>query len=172
MKKIGLLLVAGLLAVSSAQCAPATKDTKDAKAAQPASPSMATDFTLQDTRQDTITLSDYRGKKAVLLFFWTTWCPFCQKELGMLKTQYASLAKDGVELLAVDVGEEPDKVIAYVSSSFLPYRVLMDKDTAVAYAYELVGVPSYVLVDKDGKVVFKENFFPHSYNDLLQQRAQ
>lgn len=141
-----------------------------ASAALAKAPLVAPDFTLQDTHQDEITLSSYKkDNKPVLLFFWTTWCPFCQKELPVLKDMYSGLVKDGVEVLSINIGEDPNKVIDFVKPYRLPFRVLLDKDTTASNAYKLVGVPSYVLVGKNGDIVFQDNFFPSDYKNLVEK---
>ncbi|MFA4842217.1 MAG: TlpA disulfide reductase family protein [Candidatus Omnitrophota bacterium] len=125
------------------------------------------DFQLQDLVGETVSLSDYKGKQPVLLFFWTTWCPFCRKELKVLNEKHASLTRDGLEVLAIDIGEPWEKVDNFVKSFGLNFLVLLDKDTNTAEAYDIVGVPTFVLVDKKGNIVFKDNFFPARYKDLL-----
>ncbi|MBP7215966.1 MAG: TlpA family protein disulfide reductase [Candidatus Omnitrophica bacterium] len=135
---------------------------------KPRSAKFAPDFSLQDTRQDNVTLSEYKNKNPVLLFFWTTWCPFCQKEIRNLNSQYGSLVKDGFEVIAINVGERADVVESFISSFYLSFRVLLDKDTAVATQYGILGVPTYVLVDKEGKIIFKDNYFPQEeYKALI-----
>jgi peroxiredoxin len=138
-------------------------DKYKAKAQEKANPEAvltpAPDFTLQDIYQDEYALSNYKDKP-VLLFFWTTWCPFCEKELRVLNDMYATLTQDGIEVLSVNVGELPDKVTGYIRQNNVAFRVLLDKDTSVASSYVLLGVPTYVLVDKEGNIVFRDNYFP------------
>lgn len=129
--------------------------------------SQAPDFTLNDTRQESVTLSSYKGKSAVLLFFWATWCPFCREELKTLNSRYADLVKDNVEVLAIDIGESQYRVEKFIRSYALLFRMLLDKDSSVAYSYDIVGVPTLVLIDKKGKVVFQGHTFPKEYKKLL-----
>jgi len=129
---------------------------------------LAPDFKLQDIYQDICALSNYKDKQPVLLFFWTTWCPYCQKELRSLNQSYAGLAEDGLEVLAINVGELPDLVENFTKSYYLAYRVLLDKDTSVAGSYGILGVPIYVIVDKNGYIVFQDSYFPYrGYKDLI-----
>jgi len=128
----------------------------------------APDFELQDIHQDMVKFSDYKGERPVLLFFWTTWCPFCAKELTILRDRYAGLVKDGVEAIAIDVGEDADTVINFTNSYYLPYRVLMDKDSSVSRSYGIAGVPTYILIDKNGDIIFQDNYFPQAeYKKLI-----
>lgn len=132
---------------------------------------MAPDFTLQSIHQDMITLSSFKNEQSVLLFFWATWCPYCQKELNVLNSNYSQLQKDGVELLAIDSGELMTTVQAFVDSLLLAYPVIVDSDQSVTNSYRIIGVPMYVLVNKNGEIIFQDNFFPRDYNDLLSGKS-
>ncbi|OGX17441.1 MAG: hypothetical protein A3K83_06815 [Omnitrophica WOR_2 bacterium RBG_13_44_8b] len=129
----------------------------------------APDFSLQDAGKTTYTLSSYRGKP-VLLFFWTTWCPFCRKEMGELKNIYPQLTQEGWELFTIDIQEPEYKVENFMESHGLTFKLLLDKDGQVAYAYSVLGVPTYVLINKKGEIVFKDNYFPKdTYKKLIAE---
>jgi len=130
----------------------------------------APDFKLQDLNYNTINLQEFKDKEQpVLIFFWTTWCPFCQREIRVLRDSYGSLVKAGVEVLAIDVGESYNKVTSLVGRYQLPFRVLLDKDSHTAETYSIRGVPTYILVNKRGEIVFWDNEFPSGYKELLAQ---
>lgn len=131
---------------------------------------LAPDFKLLDLGQNAHTLSDYKNKQPVILFFWTTWCPFCRKELKLLKQMYPELVNNGLEVLAINIGEPAYKVANFVTSYQLNYKVLLDKDTNVTYSFDVLGVPTYVLVGKKGNIVFIGHTFPKdNYKDLIQK---
>lgn len=121
---------------------------------------IAPDFKLQDLGQKVFSLSSYRNKQPVFLFFWTTWCPFCRRGLRDLNDSYPELAQKGWEVLAIDTGEPAEKVKRFADSYSLKFNVLLDQDLTVANAYDVLGVPTYVLIDKGGLIVFKDNYFP------------
>lgn len=128
----------------------------------------APNFTLQNLSNASFTLSSYKEKQPVVLFFFTSWCPFCRKELGTLKMLYPKFIKDGVELFAIDVGEQSAKVENAVKNYGLVFQVLLDKDTHVSESYGVMGVPTYVLIDKRGKIVAQDNGFPQEkYQQLI-----
>lgn len=118
------------------------------------------DFQLQDLNQETVTLSNYRDKQPVLLFFWTTWCPYCRIELKVINDRYEKLAKDGLQVLAINVGESTSKVLNFTKNYHLAFRVLLDKDATVASSYRILGVPTYILIDKKGYIRFEGHHFP------------
>ena len=131
---------------------------------------IAMDFKLQDLNQNTFTLSSYKDKQAVILFFWTTWCPLCRNELRLLKGIYPELKKENLQLLAIDVGEPAYIVDKAVKDNALNFTVLLDRDTTLAWSYGIFGVPTYFIVDKGGFIVFKDHYFPkEKYKELISK---
>jgi peroxiredoxin len=131
-------------------------------------PPAAADFTLKDTGNQQVSLSEYRGKNAVLLFFWTTWCPYCRKELTELRNRYSLLAADGIIVLAINTGETAGRVDSYIKDKNLPFRVLLDRDSDVAATYKVRGVPTFILLDQEGSAVLDAHTFPYDgYKKLL-----
>ena len=157
------LLIFTIASFSSVSCMQAADlDIKE--------PNLAPDFKLRDLEQNIFTLSDYKDRHPVLLFFWTTWCPFCRKELKLLKQMYPELVNNGLQVLAINVGEPAYKVANFVTSYQLNYKVLLDKDTNVTYSFDVLGVPTYVLVGEKGKITFISHTFPKDkYKDLIQR---
>jgi len=131
---------------------------------------LAPNFKLKDLYNNEYSLSNYKDKQPVVLFFWTTWCPYCRKELGHLNERYLELCKAGFELFAIDVGESAEKVDRAAKSYSLAFKILLDQDTKVAESYEVMGVPTYVLIDKKGRIISKDNFFPEEkYKELISK---
>jgi peroxiredoxin len=111
----------------------------------------APDFTLKDIQGEKFTLKDQRGKP-VLLVFGTTWCPSCREEIPHLKDIYAQYAKKG---------------LIYVDKYELPYRLLLDENGDVAKTYGIRGVPSLILLDKDGMIVGGQRFIDQTLANLF-----
>ena len=129
---------------------------------------LAPDFKLQDLSENSVALSDYKGKNPVVIIFWTTWCPYCRAELNNLNQKYPQLAKEGWEVLAINVEEPSSLVAAFLKKRPLTFKVLLDMDAQIAHSYGVLGVPTYILVNKEGFVVFKDNYFPEDkYRELI-----
>lgn len=128
---------------------------------------LAADFKLLDLENKEVSLSSLEGRGRVL-FFWTTWCPYCRQELKNLSDMYKDFRKEGIELLAINIGEPHDKVDNFVKKNNLAFRVFLDTDMAVAESYAILGVPTYILIDKTGYIVFEDHYFPQKeYKDLI-----
>jgi len=117
------------------------------------------DFRLHSLRSDAVSLGSFKGKKAVLLMFWTTWCPYCRGQLISLNDQYKQFSEKGMQVLAINVGEPAEKVEKFVKLRNLSLPLLLDNDSAVANYFELMGVPTYVFIDINGYVVTRDNYF-------------
>jgi len=117
-------------------------------------------FRLTSLNDKPVSLSGYLGRKTVLLVFWTTWCPYCRDQLQKLNEKYPALAKGSIEVLTINVGEPKDKVANFMKKRSLSLEVLLDKDSYVADAYNLMGVPTYFLIDISGRIVSSSSQFP------------
>ncbi len=126
----------------------------------------AQELILNDLNGKKVNLSAYRGKPAIL-FFWTTWCPYCRKEIKALNQMYPQLKKEGITVFAVDIGEADYVVQRVFVADALSFGVLLDKDGSVADKYNVIGVPTYVFIGKSGQVTSDEHVLPIDYKKLL-----
>lgn len=124
------------------------------------------DFKLNSLDNGTAAISDFRDKKPVLAVFWTTWCPYCVQQLILLRDNQQDY--NDIELLAINAGESEDKVSSFVKRNKIQYKVLLDKDNSVTGYFGIIGLPTYILIDKQGEVVVKGSAFPdEEYKKLM-----
>ena len=110
-------------------------------------------FTLADLDGRSVSLATLRGQ-TVLVYFWATWCPYCQKELPATVQELARRYRDRqLVVLAVNIEEGRDKVRAWVKKHSLTVPVLLDTDGEISGAYRVTATPTAVLVDRDGRTV-------------------
>jgi peroxiredoxin len=127
----------------------------------------ALDITFTDLNRKTVSLASFRDKHPVVLFFWTTWCPYCRREIRALNEKYAALKKEGWEILTVDSGEGAHKVEAYANANGIKLNLYLDEDMAISDALGVLGVPTYVIIDKKGSIIAKTHTFsPEEYQQL------
>ncbi len=107
---------------------------------------------LPDSDGKTVDLSDYRGK-VVLVNFWATWCPPCRKEFPSLSRVRKLLKHAEFEVLAVNVGEDPDMVFSFTGNTEFP--VLFDRDSKAMANWPVKGLPTTFLVDRKGRLASK-----------------
>lgn len=118
----------------------------------------APDFTLPSQMGDNVKLSEYFGKKNVVLYFYPKdETPGCIKEACTFRDNYEELAALGAEVIGIS-GQSVQSHIAFASHYGLPFILLADVDNKVR---ELYGVPSTMgflpgrvtyIIDKQGVV--------------------
>ena len=126
----------------------------------------AINFTVNDLQNNRVSLSDLKGKP-VIMFFWTTWCPFCREEIKNLNSRSKSITDEGIQLLPIDAGEPSQRVGNYIKTKGLSLKVYLDEDGQVAQSYGVMGVPTYIFINKKGQIVFKGNSLPSDYKKYL-----
>jgi thiol-disulfide isomerase/thioredoxin len=99
-----------------------------------------------------ITTESIKGK-VLLLDFWATWCPPCKSEEPAIENIVKDFSKDGLLILAVNMGEPRRKVKKYLESSPRSSKVVLAEDTTLAAICNARSYPLYVLVDREGQVV-------------------
>lgn len=98
------------------------------------------------------TLAAYRGK-IVLVNFWATWCAPCIKELPALARLQGKLGGQGFTVLAVSEDLKGWPVIAPFlgAQKIVALPVLHDPQGAASRMYKVAGLPTSVLLDRDGR---------------------
>ena len=85
--------------------------------------------------------------------FWGTFCKPCEEEFPYIDNQYKHFKNQGVQVLAVNVGETEFAVSKFVERHELTFPVVIDKSEDVQTAYGINPLPITFLIDKEGKVV-------------------
>lgn len=110
----------------------------------------APDFTLTRLDGGTITLSDYRGKKPVVLDFWASWCPNCQRDMPKLSKMYDKYSDD-VEVIGINLRESTSTAKKFVDSRNISFPIVMDKGR-VSQQYAVRYTNMHVLINTDGTI--------------------
>ena len=109
----------------------------------------APDFQLSNLEGQPISLSDFRGKP-VLLNFWATWCGPCVFEMPFIQGIFEESSDTGLVILAVNIGETPSTVRDFIQAGNFSFPVLLDTSQDVALEYNVRGIPTTFLIDKNG----------------------
>lgn len=112
----------------------------------------APDFILTDINGNKHRLSEYKGE-GVLLNFWATYCKPCEREMPLLEDQFQQYKGQGVQILAVNIGETDMVVNNFVNKHKLSIPILNDKTQEVLTAFGVDPLPVTFLIDKEGNVV-------------------
>lgn len=97
-------------------------------------------------------LAAHRGEDVVVLDFWAIWCPPCIKSLPELDAIAKDYADKSVAVYAVNQGEDPAEIAAFLRSGNLTLPVARDPGFAAARDYLVEAIPQTVIIGKDGLV--------------------
>ncbi|HBH22127.1 MAG TPA: thioredoxin-dependent thiol peroxidase [Cytophagales bacterium] len=101
----------------------------------------APDFNAKDQNGESISLSDFKGKKLVLYFYPKDNTPGCTAEACNLRDNYEALQKAGYEVVGVSQDDEKSHQ-KFIDKQSLPFRLIADTDHKVHEAYGTWGEKS------------------------------
>jgi thiol-disulfide isomerase/thioredoxin len=109
-------------------------------------------LSFRDGNDQAISLDDFRGR-IVLLNLWATWCAPCIDEMPALERLQTALGGDGFTVVAVSIDRQGRRLVEpflqRLNLSRLP--VYLDPSGGVARALAVPGLPTTVLIDRDGR---------------------
>jgi thiol-disulfide isomerase/thioredoxin len=113
----------------------------------------APDFSLKTTDGKDVKLSDMKGH-VVVLDFWATWCPPCRASLPHLNkvSQDKELTDKGLMVYSINCKESADDAKNFLKKNNYSFNVALDSDGKTEEAYAVTGIPTTVVVGKDGTV--------------------
>ncbi len=120
----------------------------------------APDFSIKDTDGNAFSLAAEKGKKPVLIIFWSIFCEPCRAEMPAIQKLHDKYKDKGLQVVSIALDGEPLKtsIVGFVKQEGYTFRVLIDELDAqemfkVADPYGVGGTPTTYLLDKAGKVV-------------------
>lgn len=131
----------------------------------------APDFTLPSNTGENVALSQFLGKKNVVLFFYPKdESRGCTKEACAFRDSYEVFKDLGAEVLGINAGDSESHQ-EFVNKYMLPFKLLVDRENKVRQMY---GVPSTLgiipgrvtyIIDKKGIVrhIFSSQFQPEKH---------
>lgn len=168
MKKTALVLLLLLFAACRGGETPAATTSRQQPAGRPAQPAATPEATgaevgstmpsyealwLDGSKFD---LSSKRGK-VVLLNLWATWCGPCRYEIPELQRLHDAYAGRDFEVIGVSVDESGlEAVRTFVAENKMTYPIVLDEPGKLATIMNSSVLPTSVLLDRAGKVVWKK----------------
>lgn len=141
--------------------------TASAASMAPGSPAPA--FQLHSAASTDLSLSDLKGQ-VVLINFWASWCGPCRQEMPVLEQLYKKYKSAGFTLLGVNVEPKSADAEGFLKSTPVSFPILFDPDSKVSKLYEVSGMPSTVILDRNGKVRYiHHGYKPGEESEYLDQ---
>ena len=138
---------------------------------------LAYNFSLKDTKDQTVSLSDFKGK-VVVMDIWAMWCAPCLAEKPYFQKVEESF-KDRNDIVFIGVShdgqakKEPWK--AFVArKGFKNIELLSEYDESIGKYYKIEGIPRFMIFDKEGKIVTVDAPRPSDpeFKSLIEQTLQ
>jgi peroxiredoxin len=111
---------------------------------------------LDDTSQSSFSLPSLDGPphelvrlrgRVVLIHFFATWCEPCREEIASLRELQSRLEGRPFTIVPISVAEADGAVRRFFAGASLPFAILLDRDRAVARAWNIHTLPSTVVLD-------------------------
>ncbi|MGL4773675.1 MAG: TlpA family protein disulfide reductase [Clostridium sp.] len=138
----------------------------------------AKDFLVYDKDGNEVRLSDYKGKKAVVINFWASWCTPCKIEMGFFQNATDKYKGKDVEILMVNLTdgsrETKEKAQKFLKEEGYDLNVMFDSDMDAAMRYYIQAIPRTIFVNKDGTIyedhtgIISQDILDDRINKMLQ----
>ncbi len=93
----------------------------------------------------------YFGKPLVVRF-WADWCKYCEGEMQAIEAVYQRHKGKGLEVLAINAGQDKATIDAFIKKIGGSYPALLDEKSTIARSYGVVGLPTTFFIDGKGIV--------------------
>ena len=131
----------------------------------------APDFTLKSRSGENVKLSELRGD-VVMVNFWASWCAPCRQEMPLLEDLHNKYSDLGFVLLGVNVEEDSSKAADLLREIPVSFPILYDNTNKVTKLYDVVAMPSTVMVDRDGNMRYLHRGYLPGYEKEYEKQIK
>ena len=97
-------------------------------------------------------LQKYEGQ-VVVLDFWASWCAPCRRSFPWLNAMHEKYSSQGLVVIGVNVDNDPAAAAAFLKEYPADFQIHYDTDAVLARQYDIQGMPSSVVIGRDGDIV-------------------
>lgn len=105
-----------------------------------------------------IELDEYRGK-VVLLDFWASWCVPCRHSFPWMQQMHDRYGQDGLVVIAVNLDNDVAAAKSFLNKYPVEFDIVFDQEQSAAREYDIVAMPSSIIIGRDGDVVTRHRGF-------------
>ena len=116
----------------------------------------APDFSFTTEEGHRLSNDSLRGKVA-LLDFWGTWCPPCRESVPMLRELNKRYSGKAFQLVGVSSDDDVDVWKSFVAQQKMDWSEYIDLQGGVLNSFKIESFPTYIVLDKDGIVRFRQS---------------
>ena len=118
-----------------------------------------------------VALAQFKGK-LVYLDFWASWCGPCRQSFPWMNEMQAKYGDKGLRIVGVNVDARSEDARGFLDANPARFTVAFDPQGATPRSYGIKGMPSSVLIDASGKVVFAHTGFREPDRAELEARIK
>lgn len=128
----------------------------------------APDFSFTTRENQSVSNTSLRGK-VVLLDFWGTWCPPCRESVPILRNLNKKYAGKPFQLIGVSSDDDEDLWKTFIAEQHMDWSEYIDLPGNVLQAFQVESFPTYIVLDKDGVIRFRQSGLDQSTGSDLEE---
>ena len=128
-------------------------------------------FSLPDKSGGPVALKDFDGQ-VVLINFWASWCGPCREEMPLLDELYQRYEPLGFTMLGINVEEDTVAAEKFLQGMPVNFPVLFDRENSVSKLYDVIAMPSTVIVGRDGSIKYIHHGYESGDENVYQDQIR
>jgi len=116
----------------------------------------APDFAFTTLEGETVSNAALHGK-VVLLDFWGTWCPPCRESVPMLVDIRKKYLDRPFEMVGISSDDDQQAWKNFIAAHHMDWPEYIDLSGQVRQAFSINGYPTFIVVDRDGVIRFRQS---------------
>jgi len=130
----------------------------------------APDFSFNAEDTALISNASLRGT-VVLLDFWGTWCPPCRASVPVLQNLQRKYSGRGFQLVGISSDDDEDVWKTFTQANKMNWSEYIDLSGEVLHAFKIESFPTYIVLDKDGVMRFRQSGFAGGLTQMELEEA-
>ncbi len=131
----------------------------------------APNFTLKSLTGKNLKLSEMTGN-VVLINFWASWCGPCREEMPLLNALHKKYEALGFTVIGINVEEDTRNARGFLKNFPVDFPILLDKNNKVSKQYEVIAMPTTVVVDRDGNMRYLHKGYKSGDEDKYRKMVK
>ncbi|MFK7732575.1 MAG: TlpA disulfide reductase family protein [Pseudomonadales bacterium] len=119
---------------------------------------------------DGFDIANYRGS-VVYLDFWASWCGPCRATFPMMNDLRAQYSEEELTIIAVNVDSNHSDALKFLEKYPARFAILYDPEGSLASQYELAGMPTSYLFDRNGTLRDTHVGFRKNDADVIKRKV-
>jgi thiol-disulfide isomerase/thioredoxin len=117
-----------------------------------------------DEGPETLDLTKYGGK-VVVVDFWASWCAPCRHSFPWLDSMQRKYGEDGLVVVGINEDNAAEDAEAFLQAHPVSFRIVADRDGALAREFDLIAMPSSYVIGRDGELAVRHLGFKTAKQD-------